>query len=115
MNRENRYKEENDLFVGLWVVGSKPDSNTFLSILVKDLISFDAVVDILDPNGDEIKVKSRLIRLTFDLPARAGVLHQMGHGGRCACCFCYMQGIYVESNQSYCNVFVAFCDTFLMV
>jgi hypothetical protein len=66
----------------------------------------------LDPNGDEIKVKSRLIRLTFDLPARAGVSHQMGHGGRCACCFCYIQGIYAESNQSYCYVFVAFCDTF---
>jgi flavodoxin len=46
MKKEKRYKEENVLFVGLWVGDSKPDFNAFLSILVKDLITMDSGVDI---------------------------------------------------------------------
>jgi hypothetical protein len=107
MRKEKRYKEENVLFVGLWVGNSKPDFNAFLSILVNDLSSLEAGVKMVDPNRDQIKVRARLIRMTFDLPARAGVLHQIGHGGRCPCSFCYIQGVYTENNQRYCYAFAA--------
>lgn len=100
MKKEKRYKEEKVLFAGLWVGDSKPDINAFLNILVKDL------ADMTDPFGEQIRVKARLIRLTFDLPARAGVLYQISHGGRCACPFCYIQGVYLEGNMKYCYPFV---------
>jgi DNA repair photolyase len=56
--------------------------------------------------GEQIRVKAMSIPLTFDLPARVEVLYQIGHGGRCACSFCYIQGMYLEGNKKYCYPFV---------
>jgi hypothetical protein len=99
MSKEERYKVENALLVGLWY-GNKPDMNIFMSSLVSDLLLMEKGIPI-QLNGDNILIRGRIIGEVMDLPARADYYRTNGHNGKCSCLFCNTKGKCIDRRMCF--------------
>lgn len=104
---QERFKQENMLFAGLWFGRSKPAMSCFLRPFHHSLKKFqDIGCDVYCSHCEEnINVKGILLCGTCDLPAKAMVMNMTQFNGKFGCPKCKQEGTVIQSGKGHTRVF----------
>eukprot|EP00733_Pompholyxophrys_punicea_P000191 Pompholyxophrys_punicea_v1_NODE_34_length_4918_cov_64.972445.p1 type:complete len:794 gc:universal NODE_34_length_4918_cov_64.972445:3073-692(-) len=93
LSPEVRYLYKNLSVAALWFGYEKPNMNSFLDPICRDIsASLSSPLNLVAPNGYFEKVKVYLLTFSCDLVAKALVLNSLQYNGLCGCHNCEEEG-----------------------
>lgn len=93
-----RFLSENIIVTTLYYGKFKPDMNTLLFPLAKELEEIDKEpISIYTSDNEIIVFKTIVPMIASDLPARASIQNFVGHTGKYGCPYCYHPGIPIKN------------------
>jgi hypothetical protein len=99
LNPRARFSRQNLLLVAIWQGKGKPPFKSYFKSVGSQLNSLYKEGIHLQIDGENIKVRLKIICGVFDLPAKAEVLNMMYFNGQFACITCEEPGVTVKQGK----------------
>jgi hypothetical protein len=96
-----RFSRENILLAGLWQGKGKPPFKLLLEHASKEINTLTESGLKIEVDGETKTVHLRVLCVTLDLPAKAGVMNMTLFNGQCACITCEEPGIVVTQGRGH--------------